>query len=91
MESLGLASLLVLLGLANAGSTSLSNVVVIICDDMRPWPEFSSPSLAPPPPPLPPSHTPRMHEFFGEALRLSRAYAQISVCAPSRASFLTGR
>lgn len=37
------------------------------------------------------NRTPVLDTLYGESLRLSQAYAGSCVCAPSRASFLTGR
>lgn len=85
-SALMIASILVPISIASG----LRNVVFIVADDLRPWPELSSLSLEVPDG-LPSAHTPNMEKFVRNATRFTRAYAQIAVCAPSRTSFLTGR
>ena len=51
------------------------NVLHVIVDDLR----------------LQPGATPELERFASTALRFERAYAQVSLCGPSRASFFTGR
>jgi len=64
------------------------NVVLIIADDFRPnvgvmedSNHFSSPEMI----------TPNLDKLAERSLVLTKAYTQISLCGPSRSSFLTGR
>ena len=64
------------------------NVLMILVDDLRPqfhwnrlYEPFSKPKM----------FTPNIDALAGRSLVLTRAYAQYSLCGPSRASLMTGR
>jgi arylsulfatase A-like enzyme len=60
---------------------ALKNVLLIVCDDLN---THISPSG------YSPIHTPTLANFAKEAVTFQRAFCQYPVCAPSRASFLSG-
>ena len=63
------------------GATGATNVLYLVADDMRAdLGCYGRPAL-----------TPHLDGLAGRGTRFSRAYSQISVCAPSRMSFMTGR
>ena len=55
------------------------NVLYILADDMRA--DWNSYGL--------PVHTPNLDKLVAEGLQFEHAYCQISVCSPSRQSFMT--
>ena len=58
------------------------NVLYLIIDDMRPeGGAYGQPHVS----------TPHLDTLAASGLTFTRAYAQASLCSPSRASFLTGR
>ena len=66
------------------------NVLLLICDDLRP--ELASYYGKDFPSPVhPPIHSPNTDALARKSLLLKRAYVQQAVCSPSRTSFLTGR
>ena len=61
------------------GDTKKKNVLYILADDMRAdWGSYGLPV-----------HTPNLDKLVGEGLRFTHAFCQISVCSPSRQSFMT--
>lgn len=74
------ASLVLTLGVS-VGASSRPNVVYILADDMNAeLGVFGGPAI-----------TPNLDRLASEGLAFPRAFCQISVCSPSRQSFLTGR
>lgn len=86
MRIIGSGKWLGLLAAATVAVTALAkerpNVVLIICDDLNDYVSgFGG---------HPQVQTPNMERFAQTAVSFSRAYCNYPVCAPSRASFLTG-
>ncbi|MEM0983380.1 MAG: sulfatase [Planctomycetota bacterium] len=82
MKILATIVLCVCAGLVSAGLEKRPNVVLIVCDDLNDWVE-----------PLgghPQAVTPNLARFAETAVTFENAHANNPVCAPSRASFLTG-
>ena len=81
----------ILLACLYCASAKEKNVLFITVDDLRPQfdtylgKEYSPFSV------YPDMITPNLDALASESLVLERAYSQISTCAPSRTSFLTGR
>ena len=67
---------------ASAPPPSPRNVLYVLVDDLRP-------ELSPYGQQF--SHTPNFERLANEGITFMNAYCQISVCSPSRMSFLTGR
>ena len=67
-------------------TTTARNVVMVIVDDMRPVQTKYGQQQ-----PWGRSFTPNLDRFAEGALTFTRAYAQVSLCSPSRTSFLTGQ
>ena len=72
-------------------TTARKNVLFIISDDLRPQlgsyfgtKQFPDPDAEKP-------YTPNLDRLAKKSLLLLRAYVQISICGPSRVSFMTGR
>ena len=76
--------------LLTAVTSSKKNVLFLVSDDMRPelgcylGPDFPTPTH-------PKIHSPNLDKLASKSLLLKKAYVQQAVCAPSRASLLTGR
>ncbi len=88
MKSLSriLLFLFLLTGLpSGAAETSRPNVVVIMCDDLGYGDigGFGNSQAA--------AYTPRIHRMAAEGMKLTNFLVPVPYCAPSRASFLTGR
>jgi len=66
---------------AAAGATPRFNVLYLLSDDMRA--DLGSYGL--------PTVTPHLDALAASGLRFRHAFCQVSVCSPSRQSFLTGR
>ena len=67
---------------ASAKSFSAKNLLVVVCDDMRPWFEpFSNSGV----------HAPNLHALAKTAMVFNNTYVQQAVCSPSRNSFMSGR
>ena len=70
---------------------SKKNVLFIMSDDLRPQlncykgPHFPNPNSDFR------MHTPSIDKLAGESILFRRAYVQLAICGPSRASLLTGR
>eukprot|EP00750_Incisomonas_marina_P019135 INCI3228.2.p1 GENE.INCI3228.2~~INCI3228.2.p1 ORF type:complete len:351 (-),score=33.51 INCI3228.2:717-1769(-) len=63
-----------------ASKSKPMNVLYILSDDMSArWGSYGLPV-----------HTPNLDRLAGESLRFEHAFSQISVCCPSRQSFMTG-
>ena len=78
------ASLVFLVSLCEAASTDplRPNVVLIVCDDLNDYVEgFGG---------HPQTKTPHLAGLGKSGVRFTRAYSNVPVCAPSRASFLSG-
>ena len=61
---------------------SAKNLLVVVCDDMRPWFEpFSNSGV----------HAPNLHALAKTAMVFNNTYVQQAVCSPSRNSFMSGR
>lgn len=71
-----------LLGCADVGAGSPTNVLFIVVDDMRPELACYGAEAM---------RTPNMDRLASRGVKFSRAYCQYPVCNPSRASFLTGK
>ena len=67
------------------------NVLFIVSDDLRPQLNAYQGEYSPNPYSAFRMHTPALDALAARSLVLTRAYAQFSVCGPSRASFMTGR
>lgn len=67
-------------------TTTARNVVMVLVDDMRPVQTKYGQQQ-----PWGRSFTPNLDRFAEGALTFTRAYAQVSLCSPSRTSFLTGQ
>ena len=73
-----LAGALLLFGAITQAQDARSNVLFIIADDLRVEPDPTQ------------VLTPALDRLARESLQFDRAYCQIAVCGPSRASFLSG-
>eukprot|EP00118_Oscarella_pearsei_P017935 m.180700 g.180700 ORF g.180700 m.180700 type:complete len:558 (+) comp39259_c0_seq1:47-1720(+) len=71
-------------------SSAKKNVLFIAVDDLRPQLNCYEGSTFPSPV-HPTMHTPNIDKLANDSLLLRRAYVQLAVCNPSRASLLTGR
>ena len=71
------ASAVALCGASTSGASpgGVENVLFFVVDDLRP--------------PAPGTHTPRIDELRSRGTTFTRAYTQVAICGPSRASFLT--
>lgn len=63
-------------------SLSLYNVLLFVCDDLRPQLGAYGKEFM---------HTPNMDKFASQSLVFDRAYTNFAICSPSRNSFMTGR
>nr|KAG5707152.1 hypothetical protein BaRGS_017836 [Batillaria attramentaria] len=66
----------------SSASSSKPNVLFIVVDDLRPWLGCYGESFM---------KTPNIDSLAHKSVRFDRAYVQHGICAPSRASFMTGR
>ena len=79
-----------LLALHASAVYAKKNVLFLVSDDMRPelgcylGPDFPTPKH-------PKIHSPNLDKLASKSFLLKKAYVQQAVCAPSRASLLTGR
>ena len=64
------------------GGDEKKNVLWLLVDDFRPQTGFYGQSE---------TRTPRLDALASESMVFERAYCQLTVCAPSRNSFFTGR
>ena len=71
--------------------TKKLNVLFIVSDDLRPQLNAYRGVDSPNPYSAFRMYTPSLDALAARSLVLTRAYAQFSVCGPSRASFMTGR
>jgi iduronate 2-sulfatase len=69
-------------GFPELSAESKKNVILIVCDDLNDY--ISEPGAHPQ------AIAPNLKSFAKSAVRFSQAYSNNPVCAPSRASFLTG-
>ena len=79
-----------LLALHASAVYAKKNVLFLVSDDMRPelgcylGPDFPTPKH-------PKIHSPNLDKLASKSFLLKKAYVQQAVCAPSRASLLTGK
>ena len=82
VKSLQLAvCILALISITNAADDDRRNVLFIAVDDLRP--ELGCYGQ--------PVHSPHIDRLASEGMLFERAYVQVALCMPSRASMLTGR
>jgi arylsulfatase A-like enzyme len=75
--------LLILLSvLANPCYAAHKNVLMIVVDDLRPQIKAYGEEYM---------HTPHIDELASNGALFSNAYVQLSICSPTRNSFLSGR
>lgn len=82
------------MGLAGALRAAQPNIIFILCDDLGfgdTGPSFQNERAARHDPSIPAFATPQLDRFAAEGVQLRNHYCGAPVCAPSRASILSGR
>src|SRR3954470_7331559 len=94
MITLRLVLVWMALGTALRAATAQPNIIFILCDDLGfgdTGPSFQNDRAAKKDRSIPAFATPQLDRFAAEGLQLRNHYCGAPVCAPSRASILTGR